>query len=107
MDGQSKPDWVMCGIETEEGVAIIASKQLHTARLDVEQEFISSLGHFNPIRTYEWYVLSAELGEYVMVAGRDYSEAFQRLFEHWNAGTSVPRGELPGGRSLEEGDSGG
>lgn len=81
----AQPQWVMCGAEGPEGVTIIACKQMTTASLEVESEYIQAWGHLGPIDVKEWVTLTATMDNYVLVVGKDWNEAFQRLFRTWNA----------------------
>ena len=98
-----RPDFVMVGGQSDGMFYLIASKALTEVELRVEAEHLDELFDFRMGRQKPVYrqFLTAEMRDYVVVAGRDYAEAFRTLFEEWTPGAG-DQPAIAGQRALRE-----
>lgn len=111
-----RPEWVMCGIPTDEGVMIVASKDLHSADISVDNklEEIRMMGEMatHYVHTETTYTLTTRMGSITVAYGADYAEAIRILFKSWTP--DRPRGKEIGSQAaipmgmpeLEDGNGG-
>lgn len=111
-----RPDWVMLGVQHENGVLVFASNMLSQAELRAEYDRYEDItnGPFlfaRPLRAR--FFIEAEMKQYVMIFGADYADAIRRLFDEWSpTDTSTPpppeidddRAALTSPRAIEAGD---
>ena len=96
-DSYPIPDFVVVGGQVGDEVVLIASKSLTSAELREELRYPDMSFHeyrlYPP--TYDMYIM-AKVKDYVMVRGKDYSEAWRTLFKHWAPAGEQRNSLLPG-----------
>lgn len=88
----------MCGLQADDGVMIVASKNLFMGQLEFEQDLATvfsdgglAAAYVGPIsRTY---TLTTKMGELTIAYGADYAEALSNLWKSWTP-DRVPREEI-------------
>lgn len=94
---ENRPAWVMWGCEDVDGAHIFASSSVISGVLEVEQEYLHAGDRLEPITVHERYEFQAELQDFTYATGRNWKEAFARLFGTWNP-DEVPRKDIEGRR---------
>ena len=82
-DFGTKPDWLMIGVQCDDGVVIIASQELSSAEL---AKVVVDYDPFDPDRfflTGDSWDVTARMSRFVIVKGVDYPDALVRLIQHW------------------------
>lgn len=91
-----RPEWVILGVKTTDGVNVYASSTLSRAEMEAEvrhHQATSIPGGFArraPIAIS--YRLRVAMGSFVVVWGPDYPTALRELLNHWSPGED-PMGE--------------
>ncbi len=97
-----RPDFVVVGGQHGDQVYLIASRSLRTAAIKTNYHVDDAYGmggdHARTFATRCDIDLSVSMGEYIIVMGRDYQEAWYSLFRQW---APPPKPALPGQRALE------
>lgn len=82
-DGYQRPDWVVLGSPHQNGVMILASKDLTQAELEFERDDLMAWGRVEAVASHYRITLTVEMRTYVVVFADTYAEAWQRLFQQW------------------------
>jgi hypothetical protein len=98
MDGATTgPDWVMVGGPLPDGsVRIIASKELSEVELRTRVEHTVYRKGIGPVAE-QHFLMTCDMGSYLMVHAPTYADAFQHLFTQW----SPDPGQQPKPRPIE------
>ncbi|WP_143546286.1 hypothetical protein [Rhodococcus sp. 14-2496-1d] len=99
----TRPDFVMVGVSTDDGVMLLASNELTEAELDVERDIVRDFLGSRQTVVNERYTLSAEMRRYVTIVAPTYADAFATLFKTWTPERGGQRG-ISAGQSLAAAD---
>lgn len=79
-----KPEWLMIGVQWDEGVVIIASQELSTAELSRIEVQFDPFDTRSIMTTSAGYEVNGRMASFIMAKGIDYRDALARLLQHWN-----------------------
>lgn len=100
------PDFVLLGIQRDDGVMIIASDKVTEAELETqfdEIEYWTSPYERNLVPGARSITLTCFLRDYVVVYAPTYGEAFRNLFEQWTPKPQEHQALPEGQRGLPRG----